>query len=163
MGIDSSLETAFQLAEKEKFKDAIAVCSEVIKKNESSYKAYNKRAHIYARMGEWDKALNDIEKTIELNPQEPAHYFSRARWLINTEKYQDAIIDLTKVIELEKDNKDYYYLESTYFLRSYAFHQVGEFDFAIKDLSRVRHDFSLFFSGRIQSKKELLRTCKMRR
>lgn len=162
MDINNQLETALSLAERQQYEEAISLCCEVISHDDSCYKAYNSRAKIYAQMRNWAKALNDIDTVIKLKPNEPAYYFSRARWLINTENFEDAISDLTKSIQLEKELDDEYYLESAYFFRAFSYCQFGKDTQAIEDLKFVRNDFSVYLLGKVHSKQELTKACKIK-
>ncbi len=57
------------------------------------------RACAYHKLGQIDKALEDLNNAIKLNKEYTKAYFKRADILLQLEKYQEAIAELSKVKE----------------------------------------------------------------
>lgn len=51
----------------------------------------------------WDNAICDINKSIELNPNDAESFKTRAEMYMNTKHYEEAIDDLNKVLTLDKN------------------------------------------------------------
>jgi len=92
---------------------------------------YQNRANANFVMGEYDAAIVDYNKAIELNSKEPTIYFSRALALFNNKSFTPAIADFDKVIEL--DPKD----AMAYFKRGNALEKIGNFEKALTDYQKA--------------------------
>jgi tetratricopeptide (TPR) repeat protein len=145
-----------RLADAQQLDEAIQLCSRLIDSEPNLYDAFKQRAHLFARIGKWTSAIEDITRAIELNSEEPAFYFSRARWHIQAKEFVEAIRDLGEVIDLEKYHSDTYYLESAYFFRALCHRGIGRPDLVLKDCENVSEDFSTYTLGVIQQKSELM-------
>ena len=61
----------------------------------------NKRGVFYARQGEWNLALNDYNKAINLNPQFPEAYFNRAVTYYQLQQPDLAMTDYNQAVKLD--------------------------------------------------------------
>lgn len=52
----------------------------------------------------YDRAIADLNKSLEINPDYEAAYFSRGCFYMKAERFYEAIGDFTKVIEYQPDN-----------------------------------------------------------
>ncbi|MFC1839034.1 tetratricopeptide repeat protein, partial [Thermodesulfobacteriota bacterium] len=66
----------------------------------------------YANKRQWDKALNECNKTIDINPMFAEGYLNRYIIYTRTGKYEEAISDFNKTIELNPDDPEIYGLAS---------------------------------------------------
>ncbi|XP_043834595.1 sperm-associated antigen 1 [Dromiciops gliroides] len=66
--------------------------------------AYNNRAQAEIKLKNWDNALQDCEKVLELEPGNLKAFMRRATAYKHQNKYQEAIVDLKKVLNVEPDN-----------------------------------------------------------
>ncbi|XP_078253921.1 sperm-associated antigen 1-like isoform X2 [Rhinoraja longicauda] len=66
--------------------------------------AFNNRAQTEIKLQEWQKALDDIEKVLELDPGNLKAYQRRATVYKHLGKYRAATDDLKKVLQAEPDN-----------------------------------------------------------
>ena len=95
------------------------------------YSFYQNRGNSKFVMGEFDAAIGDYSKAIELNAKEPTVYFSRALAYYNLKNFNLAIADYDKAIELDPQ-------ESTaYFNRGNALEKVGNFEKALTDYQKA--------------------------
>lgn len=92
---------------------------------------YQNRANANFVMGEYDIAIPDYNKAIELNPKDSTIYFSRALAYFNNKNFNQAIADLDKVIELDPDEA------MAYFKRGAALEKVGSFEKALNDYQKA--------------------------
>ena len=70
------------------------------KKEENFYKSGNKKFD----EGDYQGAIDDYSKAIELDPENPEIYISRALCKKFSKDYKGAIDDSTKAIELDPEN-----------------------------------------------------------
>ena len=99
----------YALSEQKKFTEAIAKYSEAIKMNPSHSMAFNNRGYDKFKVGlDINDALKDVNKSIELNPDNTSALSSRAEINIKLAKYTGAIMDLNKSIKIRESGFDYY-------------------------------------------------------
>ena len=72
----------------------------ITKGKESLAYDYNTRSQTMGDFGRFEEALTDLDSAIELNPNDPISYFSRARLNLDLGRYEEAITDLDRAIEL---------------------------------------------------------------
>ena len=156
MNLSSLLTTVDLHLDKRQFQLALDVCNLIIESYPEDFRGYHKRSKVYARFQNWQSALDDIDIVIGYKSNEPAHYFSKARWELELEDYSSAVFSFKKVIELENYFNDQYYLESTYFyLAIVSFYLNNPAD--VKEFcSKVREDFSLPFKDKLFSRVSLM-------
>ncbi len=92
---------------------------------------FQNRANANFVMGEYDAAIADYNKAVELNPKEPTIYFSRALAHFNNKSFNPAIADFDKVIELDPKEA------MAYFKRGAALEKVGNFEKALSDYQKA--------------------------
>ena len=95
------------------------------------YAFYQNRANANFVMGEYDTAITDYNKAIELNQKEPSVYFSRGLAHFNKQSYTTAIADFDKVIELDPKEA------MAYFKRGNALEKMGSFEKALSDYQKA--------------------------
>ena len=79
---------------------------------------YSVRAEHYKDLKQWDKAISDITKCIELSPspKKANYYLDRALTYDSSGDRERALADLNKGIEIEPDNADLYLMRGTWYL-----------------------------------------------
>jgi TonB family protein len=92
---------------------------------------YQNRANASFVMGEYDAAINDYTKAIELNSKEASIYFSRGMAFYNKQSFNRAIADFDKAIELDADES------MAYYNRGNALEKVGNFEKALGDYQKA--------------------------
>ncbi|MGD8320092.1 MAG: tetratricopeptide repeat protein [Gemmatimonadota bacterium] len=60
----------------------------------------------YAQSQQWDAALRNCDKALELNPNAVSTRYQRARILYETNKYDEALTELKKVLDLNQFHED---------------------------------------------------------
>lgn len=111
------------------------------------------------------KALEDINKAVELEPQ--SHWFlsSRAGILSGLERYEAAIEDLCRAITLVPPSQKRFYT-GYYIQRAFLYKQIGEYQNALKDFTEAirleklagNGDFSEIFQRDMDELREKLRS-----
>ncbi len=151
--VEAELQRAYRLSERQLYTAAIKICSRVIDEYPFDFRAYNRRSKIYGRLKDWPHAIKDVSKAIHLNPKNPAHYFSRARYRMNMGDFDNAVADLDRLLATK--NNDYYF-ESALFFRALAHSHLKNYKQVLSDCEEVRDDFELYFLGKNQNKKDLV-------
>ena len=92
---------------------------------------YQNRANANFVMGEYDTAIADYNKAIELNSKDSTIFFSRALAHFNNKSFSLAIADFDKVVELDPKEA------MAYFKRGNALEKVGNFEKALTDYKKA--------------------------
>ena len=87
--------------------------------NPNYVEAYCNRGIAYSDLKEYERAIQDFDKTVELNPNYAKAYFNRGIVCIESKvkKYEQALQDFDKVIEINPNSANaYFYRAMTYFI-----------------------------------------------
>lgn len=76
-----------------------------ISKDPNNMRYYGSRSLFYTEVHEYDKALNDINKAIELAPSKSRHYKERAIIYRNLGQLKNSLLDIEKAISLCEDDR----------------------------------------------------------
>ena len=60
--------------------------------------------HAQAQDQQYDDAIKDFTKAIEIAPKDPSGYLERGQTLVMQKQYTEALTDLNKAAELKPDN-----------------------------------------------------------
>jgi tetratricopeptide (TPR) repeat protein len=95
--------------------------------------AFHYRGEVYYDGGQYDLAVNDWTRVIELDPTwtEGLAYNNRADAYGALGKHDLAVADLTKALEIKPE------AAATYAQRGYANHQLHEYDLAVADYTKA--------------------------
>lgn len=122
----------YQLAEDQHFDAALEEYNEAIRLNPSFPEAYNNRGVIYMNYEDYQAAIDDFTRSIELeNTQLYLPYSNRADALILTQQYDRALADCDQAIELNPE------FPSAYQNRGRVHFYTGQLELAQQDFSRV--------------------------
>jgi tetratricopeptide (TPR) repeat protein len=86
-----------------------------------SNEAYIFRGAVYGAQGEYGLASMDLERAVELNPEDPEAYYYRGILYLMTQAYELAIPDFNRTLELNPEYMD------AYQARWYSFERLGNF------------------------------------
>lgn len=90
---------------------------------------YGKRGTEFGKKGQFDKALSDFNKAIEINPRDPRSYNNRGITYNIMHQFDKAISDFNKAIEINPRNA------RAYSNRGVAYKNKGRYDKAISDFT----------------------------
>lgn len=90
------------------YKKAIEICTEGLQNYPDSDLLYFHRSSCYSMLKEYDKALADIDKAIELDSYNLRHYESKASIYRDMNKYDKVVEIYTQLIEKNSYELEYY-------------------------------------------------------
>jgi len=102
---------------------------------------YNERATAYRDVHQYEKALADFAKSLELDSKLSLAYYCRGSMLLSLKKARQALIDLDSACQLEAD--DPFYLTG----RADAFYTLGKLHKALADCNRALEIKARYFSA----------------
>jgi len=92
---------AGSLFELNKFQEAVAAYTEVIRQAPEQPEAYHRRGACYYNLGELDKALADFNRALELAPNNAEAYKHRALVLLRQGQYDKGLADAEEGLRLD--------------------------------------------------------------
>ncbi len=104
----------------------------LVRLNPCSARAYGLRASAHHDQGNYEDAVLDLTKAIELSPGDPIEYMYRAQAHWQQANHEKAIHDLTKAIELDPKTKTIMCHRN----RGVLFARLGQYESAISDWER---------------------------
>lgn len=147
------------------WKNELTLWNDVISQYQTIPMAYNNRGSFFVNENNYEKALEDYNKAIELKPNYAQAYFNRGTLFMKLNKKQEALGDFSKAIELEPDfwkaflNRGFLYLEENkneealiefntaiqlkpdfdeaFYNRGVVFSNLRQYEEAISDYSRA--------------------------
>jgi tetratricopeptide (TPR) repeat protein len=108
---------------------AIGGCTALIQRNPRDAGAHFHRGNAYSDKKEWDRAIADFTRAIEIDPRDVA-YLVRGNAYHDKKEYDRAVADYSKAIDISPRNTDAYYN------RGNAFAAKQQYDEAIGDYSK---------------------------
>ena len=104
--------------------------------------AYYYRGVAYAQLGEYQLALTDLDKAIEIEPAFAEAYLRRGEIYLRLNQPGAAESDHHKVVQLSTDEiqgwgEDHPTLGHIYFRRASAYQRLGHYDEALADYEKV--------------------------
>jgi tetratricopeptide (TPR) repeat protein len=103
-----------------------------LRESRDHFVLYNNRALLYLKNGNYQEALLDFTKAIELNPVDAEIYFQRAGLYLFLEEYSKAFEDYQQAITINPNNPEYY------LHRALAYTIIGSIDEAKLDLESAK-------------------------
>jgi len=113
------------------YQDRLTLFNDIITKNPASWFGYSNRAVCYAGSGRDDLAMADLEKSLELKPDEADALHARGIINLKQKKYDRAFADFDRSIAIRPWRADYYKN------RSIAYRSAGRLDNALVDADRI--------------------------
>jgi tetratricopeptide (TPR) repeat protein len=95
------------------------------------FKSYANRGIAYTSLEQWDNAINDFTRVIEMNPKYGWGYIDRGVAYQHTGQWDKSIDDFSKAIEINAEDFD------AYAGRALSYGVLGQFDKAIVDFSKT--------------------------
>jgi protein O-mannosyl-transferase len=111
--------------------DSLILWTDVVGKYERIPFAFANRGYGYYKLGRYDEAVGDYNKTLELDPSDASTYHNRGVSYYRLRQYDLALADYNKALELKLDNGE------VYNNRGAAFAALGRSDEAIADFTKA--------------------------
>ena len=113
------------------WKDEFTLWDDTVRKSPMKSRPYNNRGRMYAERGDYDEAIEDFTKTIQLWPAYADAYYNRGHVFADKGEADRAIADYTKVTEI---NPTYV---KAYYNRGNVYKTKGDIDRAISDYNKA--------------------------
>jgi tetratricopeptide (TPR) repeat protein len=107
---------------------AIALLSQLIRRNPSSAVDYNNRGLIYFQSGQQEKAIADYNQALLLNPELDSAYNNRANYYASLGQLAEALTDYEQALDLNPGNI------RTWINQAITFRELGLYDLALENL-----------------------------
>lgn len=131
-GADKIIEQAEALVQRGEFTEALNLLNQAAELFPDNQFVFVNRGNIYNNnFHDYDKALADYQKTIELNDKFSWPYHNRAVAYGRLKRWEDAVVDFGRAIEL---NPTY---AAAYNGRAWAYCKIGNFEAALVDVNRA--------------------------
>lgn len=124
------LEEGLKLVYKKNYQAAIPKFTEAIKLNPELEWAYNNRGSAYNRLKNYERAISDLNKAIELKSNE-IFYINRGFSYFRLNNYDAALKDFSKAVEINPN------IAEPYFFRGAVYTELKNYDAAIKDFDKA--------------------------
>jgi len=135
-GAEAYVERAVARLDQEDYSGVVADCGEALKRDSRIALAYSMRARALFHAGSPERALEDLNRAVELAPNQ-GNYFQRAATYQALGKHKLALADLDEVIALKPDGPQ------AYFARARSRRATGDMAGAARD-----HRQALLLDGR---------------
>ena len=123
-----------QLLIQKKYNDVVNICNDLIQSNPNRWNAYERRGFAYKDMRQFDKALEDVNKAIELAPDEYTSYWTKIAVCEGmnkpdeVRKCNEQLIEIyTRLISKDSNYSEYYTA------RAVIYKNLNEYQKAIAD------------------------------
>lgn len=116
-------------------REAMDQCNEVIKNNDRNIEAYLMRSKVYRKNLDYPSAINDISRTIVIEPENGDLYFERGKCYQEFNQHLNAINDFTKSIALKVSlsKED----PAIYYARARSYEEIMNPDKAMADYNKI--------------------------
>lgn len=131
-GADKVIEEAEALAKRGEISEALALYNQAAELYPDNQFIFVNRGNIYNNhFRDYDAAIADYNKTLELNPKFSWPYLNRAIALGRLKRWDEAIVDYGRALEIDQN------YASAYNGRAWSYCQIGKFEEAVVDADRA--------------------------
>jgi len=113
------------------WKDELSLWNDNVTKTPNLSIALMNRGLAYADLGQWEKAIDDYSRVLEIDPTYVETYDNRGVAYCNLNQWEKAIDDFSKAIKIDSN-----FLRA-YYNRGIAYGKIGPMDKSIADYSRL--------------------------
>ena len=112
----------------------VRACTDIIRGDASAAWAYHNRANAYEAKGDYDRAIADFTRVIELRPKFADGYNNLGVAYMKKGNYDRAIAEQTKALEIDSTTPEAF---SYYFNRALAYPKAGKATQGLSDAERA--------------------------
>lgn len=134
--IRRGLERAHAAQDRRNHEEALRLYSALADEFPDTVEIYRDRAHHFWVMRQYEHAISDSSRVLELEPDDLLTLFWRGALWVHVDKPEKAVEDLSKVI----DSDWHYTLDSAHFCRAVAYLQQQRFEDALADIRHAPDD-----------------------
>ncbi len=113
------------------WKNTMTLWNDVISQYQTIAFVYNNRGNAFVAEKQYDKAFDDFNKAIELDPKYYLAYYNRGNFFMGEKQYDRAYDEYSKVIELNPK-----YIEA-YINRGIVLRNINRYDEALNDYNKA--------------------------
>ena len=116
-----------------------------LKVTDNNWLIYHNRGAAYGRLGNYGKAIEDCDRTIEINPGYAEAYLNRGAAYAHLGNHKQAIKDYSEAIRLKVDSDKNYYDRGTLYAKD------GQYQLAIEDFNqalRLKPNYTKAYNNR---------------
>ena len=88
------------------FEQAINLLTEAIELNPENHVLYSNRAAAYMAITDWENAIEDTDKCIELNDEFTKGFYRKGLCLVELERFEEAEVALREAYDLDPENQE---------------------------------------------------------
>jgi tetratricopeptide (TPR) repeat protein len=152
--LDGLIAKAKALANESRYDEAISLATDLVQRYPNEMKVWSLRAYLYTFKNDFELAVADLTRAIDINDMEPVLLFDRGRYESRVGRFGAAVEDFGRGLALCDHYRDDYYRETLHFFRAEALIELGRKREALEDLSQVRDDFTSW-TYKLRTKSEL--------
>ncbi|MCX6251724.1 MAG: tetratricopeptide repeat protein [Bacteroidetes bacterium] len=113
------------------WKDSLTLWDDAISKYDYAKVAYSNRGIVYGNLGQWDKAIADFSRAIELDNKYLEPHYNRGLAYCYFRKWDKATADFSQTIGIDPE------FAPAYSNRGYTYNNLGQWDKSIADCSKA--------------------------
>jgi tetratricopeptide (TPR) repeat protein len=114
------------LIKRRNYIEALAECEKLlIEMPEEKLEILRTRAYAFARMKDYERALDDYETILETNEAAIRDYYLAAFRSLYVEQFAKTVIWLQRVLQLSAQQNDIWFVSASYFYLAYAEMKLG--------------------------------------
>jgi tetratricopeptide (TPR) repeat protein len=153
--IDKLLESVGEKIEAKEYEHAVKMLDDFASRQGFNAEILRQRGHVNALCKNFNAAVVDLSRAIDLNEMEPDYFYTRGRYLVRLANYREAVKDFSRVLELCDYYKSDYYRVPAHFFRADAYLKLGQFESALEDCKYIPDDFQTW-TDQLRSKRDIL-------
>jgi tetratricopeptide (TPR) repeat protein len=147
-----------ELAKSHEDDHAMSLANELVQQYPNETRVWSLRAYLHERSCDFDHAVTDLTRAIDINASEPHFFYSRGRYNFSLGNHLSAIDDFSEALALcDRHNSDYY-REELHFWRAEALLKRGMKTEALSDLACVPDEFRSW-TYKLRTKADILADC----
>lgn len=146
--------SAYGLACKSKYDEALAICNWLIEEKSTEVAGYRERAAVKEHMGDIEGAILDLQAAVSRFDKEPADFHALGLLLLQNGSTIDAIAAFSNAITLGENSGNHYYTNSSLIFRADAYLKRADYVEALADAEHLPLGYQAHISGSGMRSKE---------
>ncbi len=152
--LDQIIQTSNSLAAKDRFDEALAICTWLTENKDTEVAGIRQRAAIRQKMRDDDGAIQDLQRVVTLFPHDPGDFYFLGILLLKNGSTADAIRAFSETIRCDAEAGSQYYTDGALLFRAEAYLKSCDYDEAVVDTLNLRSGFKTNIPGSGMRSKE---------